>query len=566
MTQTTNSPFQFLDAYGQADADVFFGREKETLGLYQALSGVKHLLVYGPSGVGKTSLVECGLRNQFSDADWFALTIRRGSNINASVLAAINAALTDKLKMDARSEFGPAVEQLFAERYQPVYLLFDQFEELLILGETEEKQLFFTLLNKLIRHKLPCRILLIMREEFIGHLSEFEPLCPSIFQHRYRVEPMGRSTVEAVMEQLLQAPRYRAHFTVANSVQLAQAILAKLPDKKKQIELAHVQVFLGELWERAQVGLPAAALPIFRSDLVKEADNLEKVLESFLQKQLQELEVDFGDKVPLELLATLITERFTKLQLGEADIAKELAEKTVQPQRPLAQLLLQLEKRRILRSLRAGEEVQYEISHDVLALVVGQNLTEAMRQREKAAQIYKLYQERQGLFSQDDMDYLRGFQQYWSLPPVLEQRIVESKAALEQQQTEQLRKTRRRVQQLTTFLAAAILAFGVAIYFYQDARAQQKEANRQTVIAEAETRKTTAALTSYKKEQAARESMAFETLQGQANAILEGDFCPAPILRQMDSLFALHYFEKTSDSLRWKQVIDNIKVKSKNCR
>ncbi|MDX1912375.1 MAG: ATP-binding protein, partial [Saprospiraceae bacterium] len=58
------SPFKFLDSYQKDDQAIFFGREKETEKLYDALSGVKHLLIYGPSGAGKTSLIECGLRNQ----------------------------------------------------------------------------------------------------------------------------------------------------------------------------------------------------------------------------------------------------------------------------------------------------------------------------------------------------------------------------------------------------------------------------------------------------------------------------------------------------------------------
>ena len=78
-----------------------------------------------------------------------------------------------KMPVDPQIEYGQAVEKLFAERYQPIYLLFDQFEELLISGRADEKNTFFILLNKLIRNKLPCRIILIMRQEFIGHLSEF---------------------------------------------------------------------------------------------------------------------------------------------------------------------------------------------------------------------------------------------------------------------------------------------------------------------------------------------------------------------------------------------------------
>ena len=195
MSQIT-SPFKFLDSYQQADRDIFFGRDREIENLYHALSGVKHLLVYGPSGSGKTSIIECGLRNQFSDADWYALTIRRGNNINAAFFTVINEALQMKIELDAGTklpvdehiDFGQAIEALYAERYPPVYLLFDQFEELLILGSEQEKKEFFTHLNQLIRYKVPCRVILIMREEFIGFLSEFESVCPTIFQHRFRLE------------------------------------------------------------------------------------------------------------------------------------------------------------------------------------------------------------------------------------------------------------------------------------------------------------------------------------------------------------------------------------------
>lgn len=442
MSQLT-SPFKFLDSYQQDDADIFFGRDKETEALYHALSGVKHLLVYGPSGAGKTSLIECGLRNQFSDADWFALTIRRGANLTTSVYARINEALNEKIPIDASTQlpaqagfdFGQAIEQLFAERYQPVYLLFDQFEELLISGDLSEKETFFKGLNQLIRHKVPCRVILIMREEFIGHLSEFEPLCPSIFQHRFRLEKMGRSNVREVIRQTLDAPKYRPAFQVKDSESLADSILARLPDEKREIELAHVQVFLGELWERAMRLAPTGERPVLQHELVKTDDRLEGVLDSFLKTQLDELEDRYGEKIPLELLAAMISERHTKLQLSEAALRDDLQTKGINLKKTdLNALLRDLERRRIVRTLKSGDQTQYEISHDILALVVGQNLTEDMKLREKAGDIYRVYEERQGYFTQDDLDYLRPYQQYRPYPTALEARIRKSEAFLHAEQ------------------------------------------------------------------------------------------------------------------------------------
>lgn len=508
-----NAPFKFLDAYQEEDSDVFFGREQETEALYDALNGVKHLLVYGPSGAGKTSLVECGLRNQFSDADWYAITIRRRSNINAAVFEAINEALEEKIDLDSETglpkdeniDFGEAIEQLFDERYQPIYLLFDQFEELLLLAEQEEKISFFTRLNELIRYRVPCRVILIMREEFIGHLSEFEPLCPSIFKHRYRLEKMGRSNVREVIYQILEAPKYQDHFEVKDSEHLADTILAKLPDKKKEIELTHVQVFLSELWDRANSEKEQEALPLLDEHLIKEEDNLESVLDAFLKKQMRELEERFGEKVPLELLASMISERFTKLQISEEELAEELADKGIQLEAELSALLMELEIRRIIRTLKTGEENRYEISHDLLALVVGQNLTEEMQLREKANEIYRVYGERQGYFSQEDLDYLRPYQQYKTYPETLQERIKASEAYIKSEQERALKEAEERTakeqalrgkaeenenrakQRTRIASIVALLALGAAILagiFFQNAQEQQRIAEDQTELAQ----------------------------------------------------------------------------------
>jgi hypothetical protein len=571
------SPFKFLDSYQQADADVFFGREEETNALYKALSGVKQILVYGPSGSGKTSLVECGLRNRFSDADWFALTIRRGTNINSSVFTSINEALDVKIKMDPltkmpldkQTNFAQAVEKLFAKRYQPVYLLFDQFEELLISGDADEKKSFFTGLNGLISYKVPCRIMLIMREEFIGHLSEFEHLCPSIFQHRFRVEKMGRKTVEDVIYHILEAKMYRAYFAVKDSHKLAESILSKLPDKKKEIELAHVQVFLGELWDRAQMTKKENELPLLSEDLIHDDDNLEKVLESFLKKQMSELEESYGERVPLELLAAMISERFTKLQLSEAAIRADLEHKKVISQKPISELLKDLELRRIIRTIKVGDETQYEISHDVLALVVGQNLTEEMKMREKAADIYKVYLERQSLFSslfsRDDLDYLRSFKQMLPYPPELEARISKSITAIRKQQEKDLAKTRKRLRIVYGLLGFAFVALVVAGIFYFNANKQKQIAVEQTKTANMEKMKADSALNNFLVAKSAKDDLEFKSLESRANTILVGGGCPEPVLKQMDSIINIYKDSRIDITGDWRNKLESFRLKSKNC-
>jgi len=80
------SPFKFLDAYTREDREIFFGRDREIEEMYQKVFESKILLIYGISGTGKTSLIDCGLANKFEDSDWLPVTVRRGMNIVDSLV------------------------------------------------------------------------------------------------------------------------------------------------------------------------------------------------------------------------------------------------------------------------------------------------------------------------------------------------------------------------------------------------------------------------------------------------------------------------------------------------
>src|ERR1035437_5092973 len=91
------SPFKFLDSYTKEDREIFFGREKEIEELYRRLFESKVLLVYGESGTGKSSLVNCGLINKLHETQHLTIYIRRSDNILESLSEAIQVLLKESL-------------------------------------------------------------------------------------------------------------------------------------------------------------------------------------------------------------------------------------------------------------------------------------------------------------------------------------------------------------------------------------------------------------------------------------------------------------------------------------
>src|SRR5512137_2049606 len=126
------SPYKFLDSYTSEDRAIFFGREKEISELYRRVFESKILLVYGISGTGKSSLVNCGLASRFDESDWLPVNVRRGNNIVSSLNEAISKQAITRLKKSRT--FEEKLQSVYLDHFKPIYLIFDQFEELFIFG------------------------------------------------------------------------------------------------------------------------------------------------------------------------------------------------------------------------------------------------------------------------------------------------------------------------------------------------------------------------------------------------------------------------------------------------
>lgn len=320
------SPFKFLDSYNKEDKDIFFGREQETYELYDRIFETNLVLLYGASGTGKTSLINCGLGNQFESTDWHPIFIRRKDNIMESIKEELQHHAIKKTKPS--TSIIEQVKSLYLDYFKPIYLIFDQFEEIFILGEKAEQTLFFETIYQLLEQNLQCKVLISMREEYIAYLSEFEDIIPYLFDNRLRVEKMNSKNLKDVIEGT--AAKFNIQLKDGVKKKISELIIEKLRDKHHEIDLANLQVYLDRLYQldRKRGGQNGV---VFDEALITETGDLEDVMSKFLDEQLDVLEKELGEKyknikkgAPLDILFELVTDNGTKHAIDLAQVKKRL--------------------------------------------------------------------------------------------------------------------------------------------------------------------------------------------------------------------------------------------------
>src|SRR5688572_12294182 len=128
-TKKLANSFKILDAFEKKDAAFFKGREREAKEIHELLSSGNQALVFGESGVGKTSLVKCGLANLFDDDDWLDLLVLRGENINRSLHKCLRAQLSQSsidVLHDRTLRADQLIQEVYLDHFKPIYLIFDQ--------------------------------------------------------------------------------------------------------------------------------------------------------------------------------------------------------------------------------------------------------------------------------------------------------------------------------------------------------------------------------------------------------------------------------------------------------
>ncbi|MEZ4777029.1 MAG: ATP-binding protein [Bacteroidia bacterium] len=239
------TPFKFLAPYEKTDRAYFFGREQETQQLFRSVHASPLTLLYGVTGAGKSSLVKCGLSNCFADTDWHGIYVNRTNDLSQDLFNAIQKESLSYIPK--KTPVNDAIRDLYLESFIPLYLIFDQFEQLFLSGSKQEQRLFFKNLAQLLNitegnnkqsfspvssqstHNLLCRVIIIMREEHIGYLSEYEDRYPDLFESRVRLERMRDHQIRNVISQTINHPDFPIQVEEKN--QTVKLIMNHLKDQ-----------------------------------------------------------------------------------------------------------------------------------------------------------------------------------------------------------------------------------------------------------------------------------------------------------------------------------------------
>jgi WD40 repeat protein len=388
------SPYKGLAPFddSELDAFLFFGRAKETEVVSANLLASRLTLLYGPSGVGKSSLLRAGVVRALRAepgpcpavvyyASWAGDPL---TGLEEAARAAVTRAL-GREPADAPGELADKLAAWSAELGAEVCLLLDQLEELFLYHPAAEGAGgFVALLPGLVgRPGLRVNVLLGIRDDALSQLDVFKGRLPGLFANSLRLDHLdreaGRGAILGPLEcyASLVGPEARVGIepelveavldeVAAGRIEAGRARRRSAPSagpSVSRIETPYLQLVMQRIWEiERERGSTDLRLETFR-----DLGGAQRIVEDHLERALRALTAAEQDAAA-NVFGHLVTPSGTKIAHGVSDLASyaEIGERELEP------VLRALAGLRILRPLsrNGGGGPRYEIYHDVLASAV----------------------------------------------------------------------------------------------------------------------------------------------------------------------------------------------------
>ncbi len=213
------SPYVGLRTFGEQDSLLFFGREHEAAQLLALIAARPVVLLYSPSGAGKSSLLHARIIPGLKNDGFQVLPVARvGSPMpsgiepaefaNAYVFGALSSWDQDQtnpreLAQMTLPDYLKRLEHLTDDLGAPTLrvAILDQFEELFTLhpDRWSEREDFIRQLAAALQSDLLLRLVLSMREEYLAQMDPYAALLPDRLRARLRLEPMGPEAAQEAL-------------------------------------------------------------------------------------------------------------------------------------------------------------------------------------------------------------------------------------------------------------------------------------------------------------------------------------------------------------------------------
>ena len=351
------SPYKGLSVFDDADLDalLFFGRERERAVIVANLLSSRLTVLYGETGVGKSSILRAGV-------------VRELREVAPSALVVVHDTWTED----------PAAALAEVQNVPEAYVILDQFEEYFVYHDHGSgRGTLVQTLPELLRPQTGVNVLISLREDALGALDVFKAALPNVFANQLRLDRLDRDAARTAILGPVSRWNELAGEAVTVEPELVEAVLDEVATgrvelgqsgvgavdgggRERRIEAPYLQLVMERIW---------AAEREERSDTLRLATlralgGAETIVRDHVENALDELDGEQKDAAA-RMFDHLVTPSGTKI----AHRARDLAQYAAAPEEALAPVLSTLNRERILRTVDAapGDGERYEIFHDVLA-------------------------------------------------------------------------------------------------------------------------------------------------------------------------------------------------------
>ncbi|MFO7827331.1 MAG: hypothetical protein R6V23_01810, partial [Bacteroidales bacterium] len=352
--------------------------------------------------------------NKFNDSDWLPIYIRRNQNILESVTNELSKVSFDQKKVGTdKKAILKLLQSVYLDNFKPIYLLFDQFEELFIFGNQDERKEFVDLIDAVNQSDIQCKCLFVLREEYLANITEFERTIPEFFQNRIRIEKM--SPAKAL--ETITGPCKAVGIEIEE--QVADDLLQKVSKDKSHIELTYLQVLLDKVYQLAEKE-SKDGISISR-EIVQQIGDVEDILGDFLEQQIKTFE---NSEEVLYILKSFVSVQGTKKQVSTEEVHEYIKSfgQDISDSKLLS-ILQSLVSKRILKE--KDDQGRYELIHDALAAKIFEKFTlvekEMIEVRQFVENAYLNFEKRQILLNDEDLQYLDKYRTSLYLPKKIQE-------------------------------------------------------------------------------------------------------------------------------------------------